>query len=157
MALEDQTFSRKPLILLGTSFFLDDRGEPSYELCLHFRESERLHLGWEFHFVDMEALQGTTPRTPQEVLDSLQGWGVPIVLGRIFPPNVTPEGVKQFARLLASCERIHSTYLCSKYRYAGPKNLSTYSGEQIITALDLAAQDPEPSAFVKHLINASHY
>lgn len=153
MALDNQEFLPKPIIALGASFFLDDTGQVSYPLCLQMREDEALRVAYDFHFLDMEQPSVNVVH----VLDVLQGWGAPVVLGKIMPPPVNAKVIRSFSRIIVSVMKIHSLYLCNEYRYNGTKNLSTLPAEEFLLALSLAARDPDPTSLTKHLINVSRY
>ena len=106
---------------------------------------------WDFHFCD---LQGTKV---QWWYDTVTAWGAPMPLGKLYSTVPKGKDYKSFQRLLISCDRIHSKELCELYRYAGPKNISSISGEKLLLALTYAADDPEPSSLTKHMLRLDSY
>lgn len=144
--LTDQKFSAKPIIVLGPSAFMDEVGDLSYTTALYLRELPSVQEIWDFHYV------ATDTDDNRHTLEVLQSWGAPLQLGQFFRAQPTPQAFKEFLRMINAVEKIHSKEICTLYRYAGRKNISTILGEKLFHALSIAAVDPEPGALTKHLL-----
>ncbi len=149
MALDDQTFLPKPIIALGPEFFCDSTGFPVYDFCLAFREAERLHVLWDFHFIALNGIRNA------ETLAILQGWGVPVQLGALYPETPTRELSRKAQRAAVSIELIHSHEFCQRYRIAGLRNISMIPPEYVFEALRDTSYDPRPGAFQEALLRLS--
>jgi len=145
VALDDQDFTRPDLVLLGPEFFNNPTtGQPDYVFAIEFREAPIHHM-FDFHFVALDR-----PEVKPNI-EVLQAWGVPVQMGELFTPDPRSIDVRRMSRLVVSCLAIHSNLLTQAYRQAGRKIISAIDRDLVLSALTLAATDPEPDAFHKHL------
>lgn len=146
MALEDQLFTKKPLVLLGPEFFttLGD-SIPDYAFCIQFREMERIHLFYDFHYVALTGVDAT------ETFDYLQGWGVPVTLGFMFPTTIVKSSLKSAQTLQVLCEAMYSKSFSEAYRLTSPKDLSRYAPETVLEALKDSTLNPNPDTLFASL------
>lgn len=145
MALENQSFLRRAAIAIGTDFFLDQHGVLDYALAMEFRTSDSIHEVYDFHWWTL------ADEESRNELDLLNAWGLPVTQGIEWPDKPTREGVRKINELLTRMELIHAKEVCTLYRVAGRKNLSTVAPEILLSALRLAAGDAAPDALRKHL------